>query len=55
VFLCKSCLDEKEGGGHFDKHMKTGTEEPADVSYGPCESCGETSECVDCKCYKERM
>jgi hypothetical protein len=47
MFICKGCHGKgKQYGCQFDDHYG--------LSYGACEICRKTDNCVDCKCYKRR-
>lgn len=45
MFMCKRCHDRSEKH-KFDEHFAR--------SFGPCELCRKSKECVDCKAYKTR-
>jgi len=44
IYICKTCVDGKEGAGHFEGHSGP----PFSTYFGPCESCGEEGLCVRC-------
>ncbi len=42
MFLCQPCTDARSGAGHYNQHVHR--------SHGPCELCGVTGACADCRC-----